>query len=39
MTEMSFQFAGDQVAGDDAAGFAVDNDNVQHFMEIGRAHV
>src|SRR5258708_15695017 len=32
MAEMSFQFAGDQVTGDDAAGLAVDDDYVQHFM-------
>src|ERR1700742_4739416 len=32
MSEMPFQFAGDQVAGDDAACFSVDDDDIEHLM-------
>src|ERR1044072_4969543 len=32
MTEVAFQLTGDQIAGDDAAGFTVDLYDVQHFV-------
>ena len=31
---VAFEFAGEEVAGDDAAGFAVDDHYIQHFVAV-----
>ena len=38
MAEMLFQFAGNEVTGDDAAGFTVDHHHIQHFMTGEHGH-
>jgi hypothetical protein len=39
MSEMPFQFTGNQVAGNDTAGFAIDYNHIQHFVAAVHLYV